>query len=91
MSEIISHHAAHDAQQWRQLCEAAVLELDPAKLLQRIAEASSAVVDRIEDTPSKPSHGEQLALFDFLATLAVLRTIAERQAREQGEQRKTGT
>jgi hypothetical protein len=91
MSEIISHHAAHDAQQWRQLCEAAVLELDPAKLLQRIAEARSAVVDRIEDTPSKPSHGEQLALCDFLATLAVLRTIAERQAREQGEQRKTGT
>jgi hypothetical protein len=58
------------------------------KLLQRIAEARSAVLDRIEDGFSKPSDGEQLAQRDALETLSTLRKIAER---DTGEQRKTGT
>jgi hypothetical protein len=57
-------------------------------LLQRIAEARSAVLDRIEDGFSKPSDGEQLALRDALETLGTLRKIAER---DTVEQKKTGT
>ena len=74
--------------QWKQRYQAAILELDSAKLLQRIAEARSAVLDRIEDGFSKPSDGEQLAQRDALETLSTLRKIAER---DTGKQRKTGT
>jgi hypothetical protein len=63
---------------WRQLCQAALLELDPAKLLERIAEARSVILDRIEDGHSQ-SNGEQSALRDALSTLDSLRRITERQ------------
>ena len=38
MGDTTAIHAPH-AQQWKRLYEAAILELDPAKLLQRIAAA----------------------------------------------------
>src|SRR5207248_4741287 len=63
---------------WKQLCEAALFELDPAKLLLRIAEARSAILDQIEDGFSKLSNAEQVALRDVLETLRTLRMIAER-------------
>jgi hypothetical protein len=44
MSDI--DNAAHP--QWRQLCQAALFELNPVKLLERIARARNAVLDRIE-------------------------------------------
>jgi hypothetical protein len=59
MSDIIPNYAAL-APQWKQLCIAATLELDPSKLLQRIAAARTAVLDRIEDGFSKLSDHEQL-------------------------------
>jgi hypothetical protein len=71
-----------DTPQWKQRYRAAILESDPAKLLQRIAEARSAVLDRIEDGFSKPSDGEQLAQRDALETLSTLRKIAERNTGE---------
>jgi hypothetical protein len=39
MSGIISNHA--HAPHWKRLSEAAILELDPAKLLERIAAAAA--------------------------------------------------
>ena len=83
MSDIIGNDAAHS--EWRQRCQAALLELDPARLIQRIAEARSAVLDRIEDGFSKSPHGEQLELRDALQTLNSLKRVAER---DNGEQRK---
>jgi hypothetical protein len=74
MSDI--KNAAH--YEWRQLCQAAFLELDPAKLLVRIADARNVVLDRIEDSHSK-SNGEQAELRDALDTLDSLRRITERQ------------
>ena len=64
---------------WRQLCQAALFETNPVKLLERIAHARNAVLDRIEDGYSKPQTGEQSALRDALATLGSLRRITERQ------------
>ena len=81
MGDIITIHAPH-APQWKRLYEAAILELDPAKLLQRIAVAQSAVLDQIADGFSKPSDGQQLALHDVLHMLSTLRTIAERDIGE---------
>jgi hypothetical protein len=71
------NNAAHP--EWRQLCQAALLETNTVKLLERITLARHAVLDRIEDGYSKPKNGEQAALRDALATLDSLRRITERQ------------
>jgi hypothetical protein len=77
MSDIIGNDAAHP--EWRQLCQAALFETNPVTLLERIAHARNAVLDRIEDGYSKPPTNEQAALRDALATLDTLRKITERQ------------
>jgi hypothetical protein len=81
MGDIITIHAPH-VPQWKGLYEAAILELDPAKLLQRIAVTQSAVLNQMDDGFSKPSDRQQLALHDALHMLSTLRTIAERDIGE---------
>ncbi len=76
MSSIEQTHSLPD---WRQLCQAALFETNPVKLLERIAHARNAVLDRIEDGHSKSPNGEQAALRNALATLDNLRRITERQ------------
>jgi hypothetical protein len=76
MSNIQQTHFLPD---WRQLCQAARLERDPVKLLEGVARARSAILDRIEDGRTKPLNGEQHELRDALITLDSLRRIAERQ------------
>jgi hypothetical protein len=85
MSETRRKSAGHPP--WRQLCEAAVLELDPKKLIERIAEARTAVLGRIEDRLLVSSEGELLALQDALHMLTTMREIAKRDIGEQ----QTGT
>jgi len=77
MSDTIGTDAAHP--EWRQLCQAALFETNPVKLLERIAHARHAVLERIEDGYSKPPTSEQGALRDALSTLDCLRKITERQ------------
>ena len=76
----------HFRPDWRQLCQAALFETNPVKLLERIAHARNAVLDRIEDGHSKSPNGEPAALRQALATLDSLRRITERQ---DGYQSKT--
>src|SRR6266576_5290559 len=82
MSDI--NNAAHP--EWRQLCQAAFFELNPIKLLERIAVARSAILERVEDDFSKPNNTEQYALRKALETLSTLRELAERDI---GELKKT--
>ena len=65
--------------EWRQLCQAALLETHPVKLLERIADARSVIVERVEDGFKQPPTSEQIALLDALSTLDSLRRITERQ------------
>jgi hypothetical protein len=65
--------------EWRQLCQVALLETNPAKLLERIADARSVIANRIEDGYKKPPTSEQIALLDALSTLDSLRRVTERQ------------
>jgi hypothetical protein len=65
--------------EWRQLCQIALLEFDPSKTLDRIADARNAVLDRIEDGFTKSHDEEQIALRGALSTLDTLRRITERQ------------
>ncbi len=76
MSNIEQTHFLRD---WRQLCQAAMLERDPVRLLERVARARSSILDRIEDGYTKPLNGEHHDLRDALTTLDSLRRIAERQ------------
>ena len=69
----------HFLPHWRQLCQSARLERDPVKLLERVARARSAILDRIEDGHSKSPNGEQATLRNALATLDTLRRITGRQ------------
>ena len=71
-----------DVAQWRQLCQTAAFELEPATLLQRVVEARSAVFDRIEDIHSKPIGGEHYELRNALKTLGILQELAERDIGE---------
>jgi hypothetical protein len=85
VSDIIPSAAAH-AQEWRRRYQAAIIELNPAKSLQRIAEARSTIVDKIEDSFSKPSDPEQVALCNALERLTRLRRLrsAKLANRERG-------
>jgi hypothetical protein len=76
MSSIKQTHFLPD---WRQLCQAALFETNTVKLLERIARARNAILDRIEDGHTKPLNGEQHDLRDALTTLDSLRRITERQ------------
>ncbi len=71
-----------NAAQWRQLCQNAVFELKPDTLLQRVVEARSAVLDRIEDIQTKPSTREQYELHNALKRLGILQELAERDIDE---------
>ena len=59
--------------EWRQLCQAALFETNPVKLLERIANARNVVLDRIEDGFTRSQNDEQVALREAPATLDTLR------------------
>jgi hypothetical protein len=72
-----TNNGAHP--QWRQLCQAALFETNPVKLLERIAHARCVIIERIEDGYKNPPTSEQIALLEALSTLDSLRRITERQ------------
>jgi hypothetical protein len=50
--------------QWKPLYEAAVLELDPAKFAQRVADAQKLITERMQCLDGTVSAAEQSALID---------------------------
>ena len=60
-------------QDWKELYQLAMLETDPAKLSPLIADAHKAILDRIQETLTKPISAEQERLSDALCGLRTLR------------------
>ena len=66
---------------WKTLYQLAVMELDPTQIVGRIAEARNAILNRIEETITKPGeYNERQALSDALNGLRVLRQEQEQRA-----------
>jgi hypothetical protein len=65
-----------DSRSWRELYQAAILELDAAKLPQRIAEAEMIIVQRARQLfqQSGDNFKEQQALDDAIHALRALRS-----------------
>jgi len=60
-------------QDWKELYELAILETNPAKLAPLIADAHKAILDRIQETLTKPLSVETERLSDALNGLRTLR------------------
>jgi hypothetical protein len=58
---------------WKELYELAIVETDPAKLSPLIADAHKAILDRIQETLTKPISAEHERLSDALSGLRTLR------------------
>jgi len=73
---------------WKDLYQMAVVELDPAKLTNRITDARNAILDRIQETISVAAHyQERQELTDSLNGLRVLQQEYERRVQQFGEPR----
>jgi hypothetical protein len=77
---------------WTKLYDLAVMESDPAKLPQRIADARNAILDRIEETHTRSyPYQERQQLTDALNGLRVVQLEYESRIHRYGEPRqKTG-
>jgi len=60
-------------QDWKELYQLAMLETDPAKLAPLITDAHKAILDRIQETLTKPISAEHERLSDALSGLRTLR------------------
>lgn len=61
-------------QVWQSKYLAAILEVDNATLLQRVAEAEMAIGERLKAIAGQPDHDEMAAIQDAMRGLKVLRT-----------------
>ena len=69
----MSTNGAPRPQDWNELYQLAMLETDPAKLPPLIADAHKAILDRIQETLTKPLSAENERLSDALNGLRTLR------------------
>jgi predicted outer membrane protein len=78
----MSSDATKNSPAWKELLEAAFLEFDNAKLLQRIATARSTILQRLEEwrDGQQRDEEEQLALRNALSTLRTLENMSRRDS-----------
>jgi hypothetical protein len=70
---VMSTNGAPRPQDWTELYQLAMLETDPAKLAPLITDAHRAILDRIQETLTKPISAEHERLSDALTGLRTLR------------------
>jgi hypothetical protein len=76
---------------WRELYRAAMIELDPRKVPQRINDARNAIMDRMEDTRTKPSYPEYQQLDDAFNGLRSLQQESDRSQQPGKKQESDGS
>jgi hypothetical protein len=78
----VGHSRFPDSRSWRELYQAAILELDETKLSNRIAEAERIIVQRARELfqENGDNFKEQQALDDAMHALRALRSIAKRNS-----------
>ncbi len=87
-SDFMTNDGVPHPPDWQELYTFAVIEPNPVKLPRRIADARNAILDRIQDTITKPSHyNERQQLNDALNGLRVLQHEYERRVQQYGEPR----
>jgi len=64
---------------WQEIYQAALLELDNGKMVQRISEARHAILDRAEEILTSSPSDERGALNDALQALRVLEQASARE------------
>src|SRR5258707_15222922 len=74
-------------EKWPELHRAAVLEVDHAKLKQRISDAQLAIIYRIEATLARPRSPEHQEMYDALNGLHVLYRECEDEMRKNSQER----
>jgi hypothetical protein len=70
---VMSTNGTPRPQDWEELYQLAMLETDPAKLSPLVADAHKAILDRIQETLTKPLSAEHERLSDALSGLRTLR------------------
>lgn len=68
-------------EQWDELYRAAILELDPKKLVERIQLAEQSIreqLGQLEDGPPAGDRNEKQLMYDALQTLSNLRRLSSR-------------
>ena len=63
---------------WKDFYRNAILEADDGKLIERIAEARIAILDRAEEILTQPCSDEHHAMNNALRTLRILEEVALR-------------
>ena len=69
------------SEKWQGLYRAAVVELDPNRLLERITEAENAIRKRIEESHHPDGNVESEALMSALGVLRDLRQVTTSETR----------
>ena len=72
-------HFHSNSANWKPLYEVAVSETDAGKLPERIVSARNAILDRIEETLTRPLPSEHRAMDDALRNLRKLAGITTSQ------------
>jgi len=73
---------------WKELYRLAAMETDPAELPRRVSEARNSILDRIQETLSKPGHyNERQELSDALIGLRTVQQEYESRTHQFGEPR----
>ena len=76
---------------WRELYRAAITEPEVCKLPQRIDAARNAIMDRIEDTRSKPIYPECQQLHDAFNGLRTLQQESDRSPKRADKYKPLGS
>jgi hypothetical protein len=70
---------ARSKQDWKEVYKAAMVESDPSKLFQRISDALTAILQRVDEARENTHDSERQILTDAAQSLCLLQQLLERK------------